>query len=71
MVNKYADSEFRIFKFQLFIFTVVVYKLVNRLIKIQNEHLNYIPIVLMVLIIAKEVSDLNESRPTIGSAVHP
>ena len=44
----YADFEFRIYKFQLFIFIVVVYKLVNRVIKIQNEHINYIPIVLMV-----------------------
>ena len=37
MVNKYADFEFRIYKFILFIFIVVVYKLVNRLVRIQNE----------------------------------
>ena len=41
MVNQYADFEFRIYKLQLFIFIVVVYKLVNRLVRIQNDHLYY------------------------------
>ena len=48
MVNKYADFEFRIYKFTLFIFIVVVYKLVNRLVRIQNEPRDFIPIVFMV-----------------------
>ena len=41
MVNQYADFEFRINNFQLFIFIVVAYKLVNRLVRIQNDHLYY------------------------------
>ena len=48
MVNKYADFKFRIYKFILFIFIVVVYNLVNRLVRIQNEPRDFIPIVLMV-----------------------
>ena len=48
MVNKYADFEFRIYKFILFIFIVVVYKLTNRLVRIQNQPRYFIPIVLMV-----------------------
>ena len=48
MVNKYADFEFRIYKYLLFIFIVVVCKLVNRLVRIQNEPRDFIPIVLMV-----------------------
>ena len=48
MISKYADFEFRIYKFILFIFIVVVYKLVNRLVRIQNEPRDFIPIVLMV-----------------------
>ena len=48
MVNKYADFEFRIYKFILFIFIVVVYKLVNRLVSIQNEARDFIQIVLML-----------------------
>ena len=48
MVNKYADFEFRFYKFILFIFIVVVYKLVNRLVGIQNEPRDFIQIVLMV-----------------------
>ena len=47
MVNEYADFEFRIYNFLLFIFIVVVYKLVNRLVRIQNEPRDFIPIVLM------------------------
>ena len=45
MVNEDADFEFRIYKFILFIFIVVVYKLVNRLVRIQNEPRDFIPIV--------------------------
>ena len=48
MVNNYADFEFRIYKYILFIFIVVVYKSVNRLVRIQNEPRDFIPIVLMV-----------------------
>ena len=47
-VNKYADFEFRFYKYILFIFIVVVYKLVNRLVRIQHETRDFIPIVLMV-----------------------
>ena len=48
MVNKYADFEFRIYNFQLFILIVVVYKLINKLVEVQNEPRDYPSIVLMV-----------------------
>ena len=43
MVNTYADFKFSIYKFILFIFIVVVYKLVNRLLRIQNEPRDFVP----------------------------
>ena len=36
MVNKYADFEFRFYKFILFIFIVVAYKFVNSLVRIRG-----------------------------------
>ena len=61
MVNKYADFEFRIYKYILFIFIVVVYKLANRLVRIQNEPSYFIPIVLMAW----------AARPHPARVIHP